>query len=891
MDNRQAQWTPNSNPEADKVSGVSASEAAALLGVSQRTIRRAIARGDLPATKQRGVYHIAPDDLTRYQASHGLSPRSPQETPRLIPFPRREPDPTPNLPRPLTSLIGRERDLAAIRDLILHDRESSGRRLVTLIGPGGVGKTRLAVQAATDLRAEFPEGVWFVELAPVRDPALVATTVAHALGARLRADRPPAQTLTTVIRDRSLLLVLDNVEHLLPAASLVAEMLAACSNLVILATSRSRLNLTGEFTLTVPPLTLPTVETHAGASPVPVETVSGAAAVRLFVARAQAVDASFRLTNDNVAAVAELCRRVDALPLAIELAAAQTRLFSPLALLSRMERRLPLLTGGPRDQPPRLQALTETISWSHDLLTSEEQILFRRLAVFVGGFTLDAAEVISRETGVGSREPNDRFPLAPDSHLPSPDSPVPVLAHLASLVDHHLLIWVDLPGGEARFSMLETIREYSLDRLDEAGDLHATRDVHAAYFLGLDTWLEPNHLDPGERFDDRLRRIEAEHPNLLAALDHLKRTGNAEGVLGLAGVLAIFWHHRGYLREARQWLEWALDHTDNTPRPWRARALTGLALVRWTQTDAADAAPVAHAGLDMAEQIGDTELTALSLHVLALVESSRLRWAEAILSIERAISLWRRLRLPTNEGMALGVLSACVSRLGDSARSVTYADESLALFRKHGHDSGTAMALVRLARLALDRGDDPTAVRSFQEALGLWAGLDERWAVVRALAELAAIGVRHGQAEAAATLIGVIDARLAEAGAGLAAADCDNYERASAAARAELGEARFAALRATGQALSLPAAVGVASAIKPVPALADAANPVIESGLTPRERQVLGLLVEGRSNAEIAEALFVGVRTARTHVASILAKLRVANRTEAATLAVRTNLV
>ncbi|MEA2583886.1 MAG: hypothetical protein QOF33_1971 [Thermomicrobiales bacterium] len=564
--------------------------------------------------------------------------------------------------------------------------------------------------------------------------------------------------------------------------------------------------------------------------------------------------------------------------------------------------------------------MRNAVAWSYDLLTPEEQALFRRLAVFVGGFSLEAAEAVcgpqwadgSGQRAARSGSDSDAVGLL--------SLAVSVLDGVAALVDNSLLRRDQGPSGDLRYLMLETIREYGLERLEEAGEGQAARNAHAAYFGAWDERLDPNRVEPGERVDDRLWRIEADHPNLRAALVQFADIGDAEGVLRLAGALAIFWHHRGHLREGRRWLEWALANTPETLTLWWGRALAGLSLVLWSQGDNEPAVPLAQRAHAIAEHIGDTELTALSIHMLGLVEVVRRRWDRAGPLMEEALGLWRELRSPSNAAMALMALGEVAYGLGDAEECARRAEEALALFRGLGHPSGAASVISRLARLAVDRGDDHAAALAYQEGLQIWAGIDARWSpvranvaddeapifpqwtgvddrrsVVRALAGLAVIATAHGQSEQGATLIGAVDVRIDEVGAPIPPSDRANHDRAVAAAYASLGEERFAELRTAGRALPLREAVAVAATVAASNVPPGAAGrqwsvPGIKE-LTAREREVLRLLVEGRSNGEIAETLFVGVRTVRAHVASILAKLDMPTRTAAATYAVRHGLI
>ncbi len=580
--------------------------------------------------------------------------------PQLDPVPVRAADQrscrSASLPAPLTSFVGRAREIAAVADL-LHREDV---RLVALTGPGGVGKTRLAQRVAAELADNFADGAAWVDLAPLADPNLVAPTVAQALGVREAGDRSLYERLADALRDRALLLVLDNFERVVDAAPLVARLLAGCPRLKVLATSRVHLRVSGERLVPVGPLALP-----EPARPAPLPELAATEAVALFVERAQAARPDFALTTGNAAAVAEICRQLDGRPLAIELAAARVAVLPPAALLARLERRLPLLTGGPRDSPARLRSMRDAIGWSHDLLSQDEQALFRRLAVFVGGFTLEAAEAVAADEGID------------------------VLEGVSSLVAKSLVRDEEGSGGEPRYLMLETVREFGLERLAERGEEPAIRAAHAAFFLALAEAAEPRLMGPDEA--TWLDRLATELPNTRAALAWTLEHEAAETALRLATNLFWFWYSRGDRREGERWLGAALARGSGGTTA-RADALIAAALVA-TVLDCAAAVELAEEGLAVSRACGYAAGSARALLCLGIAAEWAGDFDRAVGLEEEALALLRDLDDPFRTALVLVNLADANLWRGDLAPAQAHAAEGLALARSTGNEYAVALAL------------------------------------------------------------------------------------------------------------------------------------------------------------------------------------------------------
>ncbi|MCA9877034.1 MAG: hypothetical protein KC442_04620 [Thermomicrobiales bacterium] len=744
---------------------------------------------------------------------------------------------------PRTRLIGRDVERAAGRQYVLD----AAAPLLTLTGPGGVGKTRLALAIAADVRDAFADGVTFVDLAALDDPALVPAAVAAALEIVPAPHQTFAQALARALRARHILLLLDNCEHVLAdAAALVDTLLVHCPHLQVLATSRAPLRLRAEQVFPVEPLPVPPV---GAASAVLISND----AVALFADRARAVFPGFTLDASAAVMAGHLCRQLDGLPLAIELAAARSLAFPLSALLVQVQDRLQWPGVGPRDLPARQQTIRDTIAWSFDLLDADTQRLFCLLSVFVGGFTLETAHrTYGRQLQPGA-----------------------VAAGIGQLVEQGLVSRVG-PEGAARFQMLETIRAFGREQLAASGNTEAAGATHAEYFLAFAEALHPNRVSPAERVEQRVQRVETELANIRAALTWFTEHGAAQQLLRLAAALAVYWHLRAHFSEGRHWLERALAAAGPAPTAPRGHALAGFALILWAQSHYGQAAVVAQESLDIAEQVGDVEMAANALHVLGMIAEIQDRWLEATAYLTAACARWRRLDARVEEAWALTLLCRAAAGLGQPGLAVQHAEQALGLFRQVGHPIGIATALSRLAELARGRGDDEQAANAYREALRVYEEAGDPWLITLPLAGLADLAAAHGQAATAATLTGFLRALAVAAGAPLLSAARRCLERAERGATAHLGAARVQELQAAGGALTREEAVAAAAGV--VVATRYGHRDDGAHSLTAREREILRLVAGMHTDQEIAAALSLSRRTVSGHVTHILAKLNVTTR-------------
>jgi predicted ATPase/class 3 adenylate cyclase len=718
-----------------------------------------------------------------------------------------------NLPVQVTALLGREQDVQAVRSLLLRD----GVRLVTLTGPGGTGKTRLSLQVAADLLEFFEDGAFVAELAPISDPDLVLSTIAQTLGVRDAGGRPVRDAIIDYLHDRRLLLLLDNFEQVLTAAPVVTDLLRACAGLSVLATSRAPLQIGGEHEFPVPPLALP--EPVDLTRPMTAERLSQYAAVALFIERAVAVKPDFTVTNQSAPAIAEICVRLDGLPLAVELAAARTRLLSPDAMLARLGHGLALLTGGRRDLPARQQTLRGAIAWSHDLLDPDEQRLFRRLGVFVGGFTLDAAEAVCDVQG---------------------DLGIDVLDGLESLVSKSLVKQQAGATGDARFSMLETIREYAAEQLEASGKAAAIQERHTNHFLAL--------AIASPRTPEGFDRVEQDHDNLRAALQWLTEQGDAERAMRLAAALTSLWGIRGYLTEGRDRLARALALPQaQVPADARAAALYASGRLAFNQSDYAAAQSFWERGLALWRELGNPGRVADGLRNLGHLARERGDYATARTLLTESLEGFRATGEVGNVGRTIDMLGLVVLQQGDYAAARGLFQQALEIAREHQNEFGIMTAIARLGHVAQAEGnlaeararyeeslvtqrrwDDKRAIASLLRNLGMvlidegqltmaWSRFEESAALVRHLHDrsgtasvldgLAGLAAVQGQPDRALRLAGAAAAFREVLGKSHPRNLQDWIEHKLAPARAALGTEATAAAWAEGQAMGLDRAI------------------------------------------------------------------------------------
>jgi len=710
---------------------------------------------------------------------------------------------TSRIPVRLTPLVGRKRELRDVVDILSHNR------LLTLTGPGGTGKTRLALAAASGVSACYPDGVCWVELAPLDDPGIVAQVIAHQLGVPDSPGQDPAMATAEHIGNRSVLIVLDNCEHLVSAVAGLAELLlGSCPALSVLATSREVLGVDGERSWPVPPLSLPGTDTLATAA-----SLAESDAARFFEHRAQLVIPSFRLGDDNAAAIAAVCRRLDGLPLAIELAAAQMRMLSVGQLAEHLEKIFTVLVGGARTAPRRHQTLRATLDWSHDLLNSDERVVFRRLAVFSDGFVLPAAEQVTAGDGIAAER---------------------MLGLLTGLADKSLLR-VEIGYGGARYYLLGTVREYALERLAEAGEEETAQRAHLWWVVGLVEQITPQ-IEGGSEdalgLERQLDRLDAEMANLRVALEFARGCCELNVTLRIVGPLGRFAYLRGHYQEIRQWMDAAVVAGTDAPAVLRAKTLLGSGHLALLQCDYLPAVRRLEAALRLYRELSDTQGEASALQVLGSVAREQGRYARAIQLHEESLAIaeatgdrwavasahsylgfvcWLQgeferatgectvaLRifreLGDVEGIAWSLLSlgTIARHRGAGEQADALLQESRSLAEQIGFREGIAWSLEQLGLIAADRGD-PAAAAMLRTSLEIHHELRDRWRACSVLEDLAAMALAHDRAQQAARLLAAAEAMRATIGTVIAPCDNAQHDATMAGTRAALGDEAFTA--------------------------------------------------------------------------------------------------
>ena len=684
-----------------------------------------------------------------------------------------------NLPAQPTRFVGRLDQVDALAALLLrHDV-----RLVTITGPAGIGKTRMAIEVGASVLGRFSEGVWLVKLASVVDPNLVVPEIGRVVDAPDRVEGLSAAALQQHIGEKDMLLVLDNFEHLLEGATIVGQLLAGCPKLKILVSSRSLLHLRGEHEYQAPTMELPAPSGRVCT----VEEALQSEAVQLFVERARAANPRFELTDENCEDVAEICRRLDGLPLALELAAARTKLLTPQGMLKRMEKRLQLLTGGSRDVPARQRTLRDALDWDYELLSGEEQVLFRSLSVFAGGFTFDSAEAVVNG--------GDLF--------------IDVFDGIDSLATKSLLRRESTESQELRFGTLKTIREYAFERLEASGEAAELQERHARHFLDLATQLEDHITGPAQT--QWLERLEHEHDNLRSALVWASEHAPLLH-LQLAATLGVFWEYRSYLTEGRYWLELALRLAADAPAAVRARALDAAGVLARGQGDYARGVELHEEAVALRRELDDRVGLARSLKNLGNVYLDTGQLDHAAQLYTESVELRRTVGDVHGVGETLNNLGVLARIQGRWDEATVHYEEALVIFNQVGDVQGRGRVLMNLGEAKYEAGDFRAADNYCRQSLEVFQEIGSRWDIADVLEVMAAVAAGLDDPAEAARLFGAAEALREHLKAPLPPSEREAYDKRVLEARKKLDGTSFAVAWAWGRAMSLEEAVSYALA-------------------------------------------------------------------------------
>jgi non-specific serine/threonine protein kinase len=776
--------------------------------------------------------------------------------------------PGTNLPLQLTSFIGREREIVEVKRLL------ASTRLLTLTGAGGAGKTRLALQVASALTMQYPDGVWFIDLAPLNNAALVPQTITAVLGLRESANVSTLTLLTKYLHSRNGLVILDNCEHLVEACAQIADVLLhACSQLVVLATSREALNIAGEFAFRVPSLALPTLPSA------PIEELAQSEAIRLFVERATAAHTDFKLTQQNASTIAQICARLDGMPLAIELAAARVRSLSIEQIAARLDNRFRLLSLGSRTASTRQQTLRATIDWSYGLLSEPERILFRRLSAFVGGWTLAAAESVCSDQFSGNNERNS----ATENWLLNTD----ILDLLARLVSKSM---VNTQNDIGRYHLHETIRQYGHEKLLESNEVESIQDRHLNYFYKLIEEGDANLHSAGEMV--WLERLEQEHDNLRTAFEWAFSKNDPDACLKFVTSMRWFLWVRGYLMEGSNSIMRAMEKSQGASKSARAQALLTFGFFMAILGEYQQADTSLKESITLFEELGDQIGIGSARHYMAISIGWQGDRVRKMALLEENLILWRSLGEKWWIAQTLSNYTPKSLVQLDPSKSATFLNEALTIWKEIGNKRGLGRCLASLAGAMEVLGNYEQALQLSTEALATLSQIGDKRSYAQCLLTSALVTARLSHFESAARLLGAAEALRESMGYRLPNEEHDQQAQIVAMIRSDLADSKFQSAWNAGRTMTMQQTTEYVMAEEQQRvALSNIAFPHESNMLTAREAQVLRLVADGLSDAQIAEKLVISPRTVNTHLSSIYSKLGVKSRIAATRYAFEHKLI
>ena len=767
-----------------------------------------------------------------------------------------------NIPVPVSTFIGRKKEIVTVENLVLENR------LVTLVGAGGSGKTRLALRIAHELAGASKYGIWFLDLSSLTDPSLIYQKIASTIGIREHSSRSLLDMLVNYLSTHQSLLILDNCEHLIEACAEIADiLLQKCADLKILATSREVLGITGEVSWIVPPLSLPKVQPWRG--PTSAQEALGeyqkSESMQLFIARATTNAPKFKITSQNSAWVAEICRRLDGMPLAIELAAARVRTLSVQQIAERLDDRFRLLTAGSRTAASRHQTLAATIEWSYTLLSEKEQKLLQRFSVFPGSGTLKAIESVCMGHGIKKSE---------------------VLDTLSQLVDKSLVV-TRQKTGKKRYFLLETIQEFALEKLAESQEMKTTKDRHIDFFLNFAKEAEPKLSGPDELI--WYERLEIEHDNLRSALAWALESQNSEAGLRLAGSLSFFWFVQGHLREGIIWLEKALENGQGASFASQAKALRFLGglLMSSEKKDLYQISRLFEESLKLCRQLDDSSGIAWILNQSEVIAMMQGELREAKLLLEESLALRKEVGDPWSIAQTLQNFAPLFLKQNDFASAKDFAEETITWFQRAGYKRGVVRTSMDIAEIARLEGNSAYATTLLTKALPQLVQIGDKWSSAEVLESLATLAIDQHEIKRATQLFGIAEALREEIGMPLQEIEHEKYQKNVSKLQEHLSETEFSHVWRQGRTMTLEQVIEF---IFHEPEMSPPVKKEHLGGLTAREREAAVLIAHGKSNREIAETMTVTVKTVEANVTRILRKLGFDSRVQIAAWVIENDL-